>query len=329
MDFQSINTFDDIKDLMDKVSSDDGEGLNFELKGSQGESQINRDHKKLLAKEICAFANTYGGVLCFHFGGDTKIEEFPTRAAYSSFNSLEGWLRDSLEPKLLGMDLKIVDNVFLINIPESKTKPHRTASTAEYYFRHSTISQKMPEIMISSMYRSQDYLSYSTMVSVFKTGKQLSIDVYIENHSNLSGTKPKIQIQLYSGLGKQIQFQENHYYETFSKDSFQSSSRIQTLKIPKSGMLETNSIFSEKILYPQDRITLANYSLPDDDILNLKYIMIRIDCMFKEANRQTVYSIVEISEQNKSKIHMSTKDENEEAVLLEFKRLLVANDNEV
>jgi len=322
MEFQEINTLQDIESLMNEASSDDGEGLNFELKGSQGVDKFQKDHKKLLAKEICAFANTYGGILCFHFGGDTNLEKFPTGIAASNYNAIEGWLRDSLEPKHLGMDLKIVEDVFLINIPESKTKPHRTLSTSEYYYRHSTISQKMPEIMISSMYRSQDYLNYSATISASRTNRQFSFHVNIRNHSNLSGSKPKIQVQIFSGLGKQIEFGTNTYFDKFSKDSFKMSPLIHSLKIPMSGMTETNSVFSEKILYPKDSITLTNFSKPDNDIKDLKYVLLRMDCMFKEAIRQTEYRIVEFDEKNKPKTLMSSIDSDETSIILRFKQLL-------
>lgn len=322
MEFETINTLKDIEDLMTKASSDDGEALNFELKGSQGETKFKKDHKKLLAKEICAFANTYGGILCFHFGGDTNIEKFPSGIASSNFNSIEGWLRDSLEPKHLGMDLKIADDIILINIPESKTKPHRTVSTSEYYYRHVTISQKMPEIMISSMYRSQDYLNFNSLISVSKSGSQLNFSIHIQNHSNISGTKPKIQVQLFGKFGSLIQFGTNPYFDKFSRDSFQTSPQISELNIPFCGMLETNSDFAERILYPLDKITLINFSIPDENIKDLKYILVRMDCMFKESQRQTEHRIIKFHEGITSEVHMSSKDSNEIAIFHAFKKLI-------
>ena len=322
MDFRTTNKLKDIEDLMKKASSDDGESLNFELKGSQGESKFQKGHKKLLAKEICAFANTYGGVLCFHFGGDTNLERFPNGVASSNYNSIEGWLRDSLEPKHLGMDLKIVDDIILINIPESKTKPHRTVSTSEYYYRHSTISQKMPEIMISSMYRSQDYLNFNSSISIGKSGSLLNFNIDIQNFSNISGTKPKIQIQFFGKSGSFIQFNLNTYFDKNSRDSFQTSPHISRLKIPFCGMLETNSDFSERILYPLDKITLINFSIPNENIKDLKYLLVRMDCMFKESQRQTEYSIIEFDKGITSEVYMSSRGNDEITIIHKFKELI-------
>ena len=320
--FENINSRNDIDEIIQKASSDDGESLDFELKGSQGELKFTKDFKKILAKEICAFANTYGGVLCFHFGGDTDILPFPTTVANTNFNSLEGWLRDCLEPKSLGMNLKIVDDIYIINIPESKTKPHRTNGTKEYYYRHSTISQKMPEIMISSMYRSQDFLNFSASVSLSKMNSQLAIHVYVNNHSNLSGSKPKIQIQLYSNIGCQIEYGNNSYFDRHSKDSFKSSAMIHSLKIPACGMISTNSDFAELILYPKDNISLTNFSKPDERIKKLHFILVRMDCMFKESIRQTEYKIIEFDGFDKPKEIMNSKDNSEAEIFIKFQQLL-------
>ena len=100
-----MKSIQDIEKVIQQASSTDGESIEFELKGSSGETKFNKDLKKLLSKEICAFANTYGGKLCFHYGGDTNIEAFPGSIATDNFAQIESWLRDSLEPKL-GRDLE-------------------------------------------------------------------------------------------------------------------------------------------------------------------------------------------------------------------------------
>ena len=318
MNFETIGTLADIKNLIKESSSDDGEGLNFELKGSEGEINFTKTHKRILSQEICAFANTYGGILCFHFGKKTTIERFPDEVTSSKFNSIEGWLRDSLEPKLLGIDIKIVDGVYLINIPESRNKPHRTSITAEYYYRHSTISQKMPEIMISSMYRSQDYLTFTATVSVSRMNSQLHMHVFIHNHSNLAGTKPKVQLQISCKIGKKIEFPKGYYFEEYPKDSFNGGPLIQ---IPLNAMVETNSGFSDKILYPQDTITLSNYSKPDPKIREIRYVLVRMDCMFKESIRQTEYKLIDL-DSNNAGVLMSSQSAENTAILARFQRLL-------
>lgn len=320
MKFELINNLQDIENILLAASSDDGEMLTFELKGTNEEEKFTKDYKKILAKEICAFANTYGGVLCFHFGSDTDVKSFPSGFTEKKFNSIESWLRDSLEPKILGMDFKIVDDIFVMNIPESKTKPHRTALTKQYYYRHSTISEPMPEIMISSMYRSQEYLNYSSSIIVTKSSKQIFINLHIQNHSNISGSKPKVQIQLFSNI--LIEFGQRNYFDKHSKDAFQISSLKQPLKIPISAMIETNSLFAEKILYPKDSITLSNYSEPDDRIHNIRHILIRVDSMFKETVRQTEYQIIQFDKNNKHTTYMSSSTHNVNDIMTTFSRLI-------
>ncbi len=323
MKFELINSLQDIKDILSRASSDDGEMLTFELKGTKEEEKFTKDHKKILAKEICAFANTYGGLLCFHFGSDTDIKPFPLGFTEKKFSSIESWLRDSLEPKVLGMDLKIVDNVFVVNVPESKTKPHRTASTRQYYYRHSTISEPMPEIMISSMYRSQEYLSYSSSIVVTKSSKQIFINLHIQNHSNISGSKPKVQIQLFTNM--LIEFGQRNYFDKHSKDAFQILPLKQNLKIPISAMIETNSLFAEKILYPKDSIILSNYSEPNDRIHNIRHVLIRVDSMFKETVRQTEYQIIQFDQNNKHTTYMSSSTHNVSDMVNTFSQLIMEN----
>ena len=315
-----MKSIEDIKKVIEQASSPDGESLEFELKGSSGEIKFTKDLKKLLSKEICAFANTYGGRLCFHYGKGKDIEAFPESSAKGNFNQIESWLRDSLEPKLIGISLEIIDNVYIINIPESRTKPHRTASSFQYHYRHSTISQTMPEIMISSMYRSQEYLSYTASVNVFKSNNQLTVHVYIKNHSNLSGSKPNIQIQLFAAAGKQLEF-IGHYFEKCPTESFQSSNLIQTLKIPTCAMLSSNSKLSDRLLYPQDRISFSSFSNADDKVKDIKYLLVRMDCMFKEALRQTEYKLIEYKGDGTQEILM-TSQEDGNALFVAFHKLI-------
>ncbi len=311
----------EIQKLADSSSSSDGESLNFELKGSDGKSDFSQKIKNSLAKEICAFANTYGGILCYHYGEDNVITPFPDTSAKDNFNSIEGWLRDCLEPKLLGIDIEIIDGVYIIKIPESKTKPHRTYKTSEYLYRHSTISQRMPEIMISSMYRSQDYLNFTSSVGVSKLSKQLHVHTHIQNRSNLSGSKPKIQIQLYAFINKHIDFDPGPYFDKHHNDSYQSSGLLNSLKIPLLSFISTNATFSERLLYPQDRITLSCFTKAFDEVKNIKHVLVRMDCMFKEATRQTEHKLVEFTEDGKQDVIMSTEKNTETEVILSFNKL--------
>jgi len=321
--YEKINSIKDINELTKKKSSSDGEGLDFELKGSYGNEKFTKDIKSLLDKEISAFANTYGGVLCFHFGGDTNLEPFPKQILNKNFNSIEGWLRDCLEPRSLGIDLKIVDGLYIINIPESKNKPHRAKSSSHYFYRHSTISQKMPEIMISSMYRSQDYLNYIPVLGIGnKHTNQFSVNVFLKNYSNISGSKPKILVELFSNYQKQIKLENNPYVDKLSRDFFVTPKLIHDLDIPSIGRFSTNSEFANLILYSKDSILLSIFSTPDKEIKSLKYILVKVDCMLKESIRKTEYQIAEYGNDGKPKIVMSSNDYPKSKIFIKFKELI-------
>lgn len=297
VDFNSLNTQSDLIVAKKAASSDDGETRHLEFKGCNGNTTFGRDIKKLLANEICAFANTYGGILCFHYGEDDKINPFPDGHCDINFNRLETWLRDSLEPLSRGMELKIVDDVFLIDVPESNNKPHRSRASGHYYYRHGTISQKMPEIMISSMYRSQDFLDFSAKTSVFRTNQQLSIFLNITNQSRIAGTRPRVEVQLHSSTDlRGFKFQPSQHFVLDGSELVTSRNEFYRRKLFPFSRIASNLLFSERVLYPMDDIVVEPCSdpLPRIREVNPLYIVTCTECMFAEGLRQSHFSLVKI-----------------------------------
>jgi len=315
IEFKSIRSIEDINKLISRLTSDDGESLNFELKGTNGDGKFSKHHKNNLAKEICAFTNTYGGILCFHNGNGSKIEPFEELVSKSNFNPIESWLKDSLEPRLLGIDIKLVDGIFIINIPESKTKPHRTNGTSEYYYRHSTISQRMPEIMISSMYRSQDYLSFSVSNFLAMKKNVLSLFSTIENHSNIAGTKPKIDIQILGNIDLRLTFFENKFAEVNPK-IFLDKKENEIFKEIVS--ISSNTEFKEQILYPKDKIVFPIITQPNNEINKLNFILIRLNCMFKQSIKYTKHSIYKKNDKGELELFKESDDEKYMQIDVEY-----------
>jgi len=288
MNFENIQSLDDIDAIISNINNPDGEDTRFELKGSSGETTINKTSKKLLSKEISAFANTYGGIVCFHFGQDKKLKKFPSEKTNVIFTSLEGWLKDSLKPLLLGIEVKVVDDIFLINIPESQAKPHM-ANDSKYYYRHSTSSTPMPEIMISSLYRSQDFLEFDLGASFQKMGSQLATVIWVNNKSRIAGTKPRLKITIAKSDGKHFEFQTNNAirYRGFS----------ELLKKPQmvAPSVVTTHKFAEEILYPEDSISVGVNSKVLENLSQSNLFLLEVECSFLQRSSKSIHRVFEFN----------------------------------
>jgi hypothetical protein len=318
--FDKINSLQDLTLLIDNSSSVDGELINLEFKGSNGVGKLDKDIKKNLAKEICAFSNTYGGVLCFHFGEKTNLLGFSSRDLILLKGSVENWLSDCLEPKLLGLNLKVIDGIFIINIPESKTKPHRARTEEHYYYRQSTNSLRMPEIMVSSMYKSQDYLNTEVSVHLSKSSKQLLYMITIKNLSNIAGTKPRFIFQLNGHNEETIKFSNHRYLESLLNNSFYPLLNFKS-KIPLIYNVSTDSDFANLVLYPKDEITLFYNSNQVIGNLEIEYVIATLDWMFLESVRQRKVLLIQMGK-DKSKIIASNENQTEDQIVNLYHELI-------
>lgn len=301
MKFDEIKSIKDIKAIISSNSSDDGESVSFELKGANDELSFNRDIKTKLNKEICAFANTYGGTLCFHNGTDREIDSFSDEYVKTNYQSIESWLNDALEPRLLGMEFKCVENVLLIYIPESVNKPHRTneGKKSQYYYRHITQSTPMPEIMVSSMYRSQDYLDFELDVNAFQNPdyNQLSVRIEVHNVSNLAGSLPKIELEIFTNKRNPIVLSDGKNIRSLTK-SWDFTEFEKLFRMNSSAFLETSSYFSEQILYPKDKLRLDLSS--EGTYTRVECMLLRVSCIFKEVPKKTFFKLIDFSDANNS-----------------------------
>jgi hypothetical protein len=328
--FNAIESRADIDKIIKEASSPDGEYSWFEMKGTAEKLKIDRDLKKLFAKESSAFANTYGGVLCIHKGKDTEIQPFEPIEINDLHNPLETWLRDSLEPRSQGMILKERDGLFLILIPESRTKPHRSAMDKLYYYRHNTQSETMSELMISAMYRSQDYLSTNASVLLGKIGaQQLNLTLIINNNSMIAGTKPRAMIQIFSchqGL-----FDCFSYCKNFAKSASETfrlpSSFHHSQNIYSNCNIHTTNEFQDRILYPQDNLHMNCYLSPhgEFDINHMRFFLVRLDYFFLETTRQVKYFLID----NVTSNSIATGLENDEVeILAKYVDIISSNQND-
>lgn len=177
--FNEIEKIEDIKKYMSDI--EDGETSYLEFKGVH-DNLLDKSKKKesakfrlTIAKEICAFANTDGGILIIGVdkqedGGGLKLE--------NACENIESWadnnLTDLLEPRLHGFSVKSIgsdseNKPIAIYVPQSKMAPHRVRNNypkilkgekeiidipAEYFVRRGTKSEKLEENLVRAMYLS-------------------------------------------------------------------------------------------------------------------------------------------------------------------------------
>jgi hypothetical protein len=293
--FENLNSHDVVLEYAANASSEDGETGSFEFKGTDGKDPTLKEMKNLFASEICGFANTYGGILCIHSGNRTDVQPFAKPQEH--FTKLEGWLSDSLEPRLSGMLVKEVGGLFLVYIPESNTKPHRTSSGKEYKYRHGTQTNTMDEIMIGALYRSQSVLTFRPQVSLLKTGSQLMLTLGAINDSMVPGTMPSFRAMLYG-----FDFERTGANSIAFDDH---AGRLDKLGLgsyarphgfpPLLSVIETSSSYREQILYPKHRLELLLLSAPLSKP-SPRFVIARFESFFAQCPPSISYSLFDLGE---------------------------------
>lgn len=144
MAFETIK-FDDIaiSHLQELVENGVTESRTLEYKAAV--YGRNDEGKKETIKDITAFANTDGGHLIIGIseqnGVPLSIEGIETDSIDKEIQRLESLLRDGVEPRLIGHQIKSVPisrdrAAIVVHVPRSWTKPHRTNSK-HFYVRNS------------------------------------------------------------------------------------------------------------------------------------------------------------------------------------------------
>lgn len=259
--------------------------------------------------------------MCFHHGANDNVLSFSEAWVDATHNSLEDWLSSCLEPRLAGIRVNKVENTFLIDVPESISKPHRDALSKNYFYRHNTSSIPMPEIMISSMYTSQDYLNFEVEAFVSRDNRRMNVILNIKNLSRISGSRPKVQIQIFGANSPVLHFHNPPYFNDAVVDHYGWDDLLTTLGIARTARCETGSLFAEKTLYPSDQIVVRNSTTRNNLVAGVNYLLLRTDCMFKEGQRRTDYFVFELRGGDASMPIVSTATASAEAVIRRFVEL--------
>ncbi len=185
--FEKIKSVKDIENYLSDI--DDGESSWIEFKSVTkpltSDKFESADMRVVLAKEICAFANTDGGILIV--GVDKRKES--GLVLINEEANLEEWaernLTDILDPKLHGYSIRSLDSSddnspIAIYIPKSELSPHRVRSNynkvsgskreyvGEYFVRRGTKSEKLDENLIRAMYLSDGRLPNFKLTPIIK-----------------------------------------------------------------------------------------------------------------------------------------------------------------
>lgn len=229
----SINSLNDVTKLADKTS--DGETSTLEFKSAQeiinNEQQFGHA-KDLLAKEICAFLNSNGGLLCWGIekdkaSGNLIISNSNGDKLADFFDRM---LDNLIEPQQNSIAYKTVtegSNSFLvISVDQGDLVPYRVGSWKNsnkktlhrYYIRSGTKSEELPENIIRLLYQSRarvPHISLAPKITAIdnnsiriKTSIKPDNSIYIEKfyHSTSvalirkDGTTTKLLKPLYNDL---------------------------------------------------------------------------------------------------------------------------------
>jgi hypothetical protein len=230
-------------------------------------------------------------------GNGDNIIRFPDDQTPQLHTRLENWLSDCLNPASYGIDVKPVDGILLILVPESKTKPHQYKD--RYYYRLGSTSRPMPELMISAMYRAKSVLTFDYELS-FRGGVSLTVLTKITNTSRIAGTKPQLKLKFINlvhdpGFG---------YQGDGTSESIESEDELSVRYEDTREYIYTSTLLSNEILYPSGQLIHHSHSriLEGRPVPDL--FIVRSQCAFLESPAV-------------SKAHLVTKADKQYQVLSE------------
>lgn len=294
MKFDEITGEGQILAIYQKNQISDGEDIRFEFKGASDGIKVSKGDKENLAKEICAFSNTYGGIICYHGRSqEREVAPFTENFITDNFKSIESWLLDCLEPRLLGVQMKEIDNLFIIGVPQSGTKPHRTAKGKDYFYRSATSSILMPEIMISSMYRSQSFLAFESKIDLQADTERIRVRICVNNISNLAGTNPRFQCTFF-GIKGSTTLRLKRTYTSIAQGPVKFVSAHKDFRVLIH--LTTSISFAKQVLYPKDFLDLIIELEPNSETAAVRPFLIRLDTMFVQSKRHSRFFLCDLRE---------------------------------
>jgi hypothetical protein len=176
-------TLDDIKSLL---QNSEQENLMLEYKSSASVGDWSPSKRNELAKDVCAFANSAGGIIVIgvceeshkpsHLddGVDTRI---------SSKEAIESALQARISPKVENLTIKEIPNpnqpffsYFVFGVPRSMRAPHMCNPFYRYYRRYNFESVPMEQYEVEDVRRRQTEPSLVLKASIHQTGEKINGD---------------------------------------------------------------------------------------------------------------------------------------------------------
>ena len=169
--YNGIDKFKDLESILSSINDGESSIIEFKSVCENLNSKINKAKLKAkIAKEVCAFANSGGGILVL--GVEYKDETLHVKnvAQHCLEQFLDGNLHGLIDPDLSGVEMKTIlddqgDTCTVFFIPKSNILPHRVGSWSlddarlckylgQYFGRIGSNSIPLSENIIRAMYLS-------------------------------------------------------------------------------------------------------------------------------------------------------------------------------
>ena len=322
--FRKINTIEDVEKIISNTEDGENDWLEFKgvhnkLKGSKKESAQAR---VLFAKEICAFANTDGGILIIGVEkNDSGLE------VLNHEDNLEDWFDansvNMLEPKLHGFSVKSIDangkgnNPIAVYIPKSDLSPHRVKNNykhlngegkdkdkykeipGEYFVRRGTKSERLEENLVRAMYLSGGrYPSFriTPIVKYAFIGREVKSNIKVG--LKISPDKYKFIKDYY--LDSRVVLLDNNFHVLLNEDLDIFSSKNSPIYpsaneyILRNFTIKIDDTHNQGDIFGMPTLSLEGPKVSLDDFRSIKYVVVnlRYACEGMQLVNETFYFVV-------------------------------------
>lgn len=322
--FRKINTIEDVEKIISNTEDGENDWLEFKsvpdkLKGSKKESAKAR---VLFAKEICAFANTDGGILIIGVKkNDSGLE------VLNHEDNLEDWFDansvNMLEPKLHGFSVKSIDangkgnDPIAVYIPKSNLSPHRVKSNynhlndegkgkdkykeiaGEYFVRRGTKSEKLGENLVRAMYLSGGrYPSFKVtpIVKYAFIGREVKSNIKVG--LKISPDKYKFIKDYY--LDSRVVLLDNNFHALLNEDLDIFSSKNSPIYpsaneyILRNFTIKIDDTHNQGDIFGMPTLSLEGPKVPLAVFRDIKYIVVNLKyaCEGMQLVNETFYFVV-------------------------------------
>lgn len=208
----------------------EGQNLDCKQKSDPNRTGLNQDDKKNFAKELCAFANTDGGLLLWGLSaratdGVDRIQAIAPIRGLDKFQSDLRTIQPQLtEPPVPGVDFKQIavegdgaekSGVVAIWIPPSDLTLHRSTQDRQFYSRSGNSSWPMPMSIVAPLLAGKSRPRLSFHLDFTSTEKAV---ICLRNTGHSTARDPFFAVNLPEPL-------DTYGYELNGNDHLRSCSR--------------------------------------------------------------------------------------------------------